>query len=354
METISKRDGLHFAPSASNPGLILGQRIWQFFDKPENLIYVEALSDNNEILLVIVRQGSVYRESKIAARDLQEELDNLATGDEPYLIRVCGEVTFRFPDRLVTSFDQVPDSVFNHVSSTIESKPRPADVEVSEQKSHLPMFIIGIIMIILFGGYSALHSLRFLPTNSQYADYNRALYTAAPSEQLANFSELVKALYFIPGWKVSGLKMQDGEYLMTMQANGGNLEWLSRFSKQNNFTLNATGDAVLLTREIALKNRPIPAHIYPLKAVVSIVVDEVDTLLHANAIQLGNTEQRGAAAVTPITLTLNNATPEMIDLLGREIEHLPLQLTAIDISFKDGLINGSIQFLVWGSEHANG
>lgn len=349
---------------AKETGYLLGESVGHFFEQPENLIYVEALPEKDQLLLVVIREASVYIDAKIAAKDLQEELIPFMSSSKPYCIRVHGDVTLKFPDLLTSSFEKMPKSVFNQLVPNSAFSLRPLAFALKSPalgKNHIPVLITGIITVSILAGLSFFHSGRpvlmnvpHLASANPYADYERALSTAEPSEQLAHFVEVIKDLYFVPGWQVLGLKMQNGEYQIALQSEGGNLESLLNWSKQRQFSLSMTGQTVLLKRKIALKKRPAPANIYSLNQVVSLLVDELDELMNDKVIELGNNEPHGGAEVTPMKINLNRTSPEIIDLLSREIEHLPLELRSVDVSFKDGLIDGSIQLFVWGRKNANG
>ena len=42
-------------------GYLLGETIWHYFDNPQYLIFCERLSkENNQVLLVIIRDNEVY------------------------------------------------------------------------------------------------------------------------------------------------------------------------------------------------------------------------------------------------------------------------------------------------------
>lgn len=350
---------------AKESGYLLGESIWHFFDNSENLIYVEALPENNQLLLIVIRDSSVYIDAKIEAKNLQEELIPLMAGEDPYMIRVFGDITLKFPDQLTSSFEKLSKSVFNQLTANPELSLRPVAFALKSPalgKNHVPVLITGILIVGLFAGYSLFHSGRpalvtvphLAPAPNPYAEYERALTTSEPSDQLAHFVDVIKDLYFIPGWRVTGLKMEGGEYQIALESEGGNLESLLDWSKKKHFILSITGQQVLLKQKIALKKRPMPANIYSLNQVVSLLVDELDELLQEKAIELGNSEEHGEAQATPMTINLKKASPEIIDLLGREIENLPLELKSVDVSFNDGSINGSIQFFVWGRKNANG
>lgn len=346
-------------------GYLLGESIWNFFDRPDHLIYIEKLPEQDQVLLIAVRNNSVHIDAKISEKDLQEELLPLMTGDQAYILRVHGELSLKFPDPLTASFEQIPNSAYQQISADPNFSLSPLTFALKSPvlgKNHVPVLIVGVILVGLLAGYSVFHSGRPVMVSvphlasapNPYADYEKALSTSEPAEQLANFVEIIKDLYFIPGWAVSGLKMQNGEYQIELESKGGNVETLLAWSKENHFDLSITGQNVLLKQKMSLKNRPMPANIYSLNQVVGLLVDELDELLDDKVVELGQAEDHGEASVTPMKINLTNTTPEVIDLLGKEIENLPLELKSVDISFKDGLIDGYIQFAVWGRKNANG
>ena len=249
---------------AKESGYLLGESIWHFFDNSENLIYVEALPENNQLLLIVIRDSSVYIDAKIEAKNLQEELIPLMAGEDPYMIRVFGDITLKFPDQLTSSFEKLSKSVFNQLTANPELSLRPVAFALKSPalgKNHVPVLITGILIVGLFAGYSLFHSGRpalvtvphLAPAPNPYAEYERALTTSEPSDQLAHFVDVIKDLYFIPGWRVTGLKMEGGEYQIALESEGGNLESLLDWSKKKHFILSITGQQVLLKQKIALK-----------------------------------------------------------------------------------------------------
>ena len=60
-------------------GYLLGESIWYFLNRPFEMIYCEAIPDTTEVILVIVKEGSVYLDGRFPADGVQEELVSFLT-----------------------------------------------------------------------------------------------------------------------------------------------------------------------------------------------------------------------------------------------------------------------------------
>src|SRR5665213_2262909 len=59
--TLHRKNADQFEAAFSNePGNLLGETVWYYFKRPNDLIYCEAISGTSEAILVIVKNGSVW------------------------------------------------------------------------------------------------------------------------------------------------------------------------------------------------------------------------------------------------------------------------------------------------------
>jgi hypothetical protein len=57
-----------------DPGYLLGECVWDYFKRPFDMIYCEAIPNTTEAILVIVKSGSVYLDGSFQIDSIPEEL----------------------------------------------------------------------------------------------------------------------------------------------------------------------------------------------------------------------------------------------------------------------------------------
>src|SRR5580704_8291785 len=106
---------------SSDTGYLLGESIWQYFKKPADLIYCEAIPNSTEAILVIVKSGSVYLDGSFPMDSIPEELIIFLTQQNNFEIYTFGDVPisqepeagkFSFETISVKSFTQLDKPVF--------------------------------------------------------------------------------------------------------------------------------------------------------------------------------------------------------------------------------------------------
>lgn len=345
---------------SNETGYLLGESVWNYFAKPDNLIFVEELPENDQVILVVIREGTVYLDVKIGKADVRTELIPLMAGSQKYQIRVYGHVNLNFPNDLTESSELLKRSVFNQLKPGPELILKPLMIALKSKilgTNFIPFLTAAIVIAVVFGGWWTIRSQVprvvhqqnvMIHASNPYADYQQALATEPPSQQLENMAGLVQKLYFIPGWKVDRILWQQKKYQVFLESDGGDLETLIAWSKENKFRVEITGNGVRLMRIVQLQNRQEPRKIYATQQVIMLLIDELDQLLHARSVQLGESETYGEAKKTPFSINLKQATPEVLSLIAKQLDNLPLALLSIDLRFNDGLIDGTIQLSVWG------
>src|SRR5437868_5376483 len=78
---------------AFETGFLLGDAIWSYFDKAPNLIFCERLpGEDQNLLVIVVRAGSIYLDTQLTDEELAGELLPLLTDHEPFRIIVAPDV----------------------------------------------------------------------------------------------------------------------------------------------------------------------------------------------------------------------------------------------------------------------
>ena len=357
---------------AQTPGYLLGETVGQYFQQPQDFIFCEAIEGSNDVILVVIREGSVYLDKRLSNSELRSELLPLmAESQSCYHIVTSGEValaatdsptTFAFPSERVASFDKLPLSLLSRLRpvQSLQLQPLPLALR-SAKLSQTATWVSALAMVVLVGlsGWWILTPKQTGPrllvhpaakkVANPYAAYERALKTPAPYDQLIELERYIEALYFIPGWRVTNVQMMPKRYVISLADDGGNLAMLSQWAKEHGLEYKVTAAGPKLIAVSDLRNRPIPQHRQDLQEVATELVDEMDVLLHEKGVTIGETRQIGKMRALDITLTIHDAAPELLNIMAREFRGRPLVITQAEVSVQHGLLNGSIQLSIWGS-----
>ena len=206
----NKGQSQYQAVFSTEPGCLLGESIWRYFNKPENLIYCEALPDSAQILVVVVRQGSVYIDSQMLASSLQSELLPLMTGDLRYRIITSGNVplrkaesfgTFRFPKDLIEDFKILKEPLFPILPAVKSLQLLPLPLALKAERLNIGLststVIVLVLVLIVIGWWALTPEQQDVSSppmvleklGNPYAAYLNALSSPAPDQQLL---EMVK------------------------------------------------------------------------------------------------------------------------------------------------------------------
>ena len=126
------------------------------------------------------------------------------------------------------------------------------------------------------------------------------------------------------------------------------MEFLRHWSAVRNYKFHLGPRGVELMFHARLSIRPAPKVVYPLEEVVAQLVDSLDRLLQYQAVSLGATRQRDAAQETPLTIHLEGVSPDLLNLVSRQLRGLPIQMVSVSFDLRSGLMSGTIQLMVWG------
>lgn len=354
---------------STDPGCLLGESIWHYFGELENLIYCEALPDSAQILVVVVRSGSVYIDAQLLGSSLQSELLPLMTGDLKYRIITAGNVplrkaesfgTFRFPKNLIESFETLDELLFHRLPSlkSLQLQPLPLALKSEHLNLGLSTPVIILITIAFFlGGWwlftpkqvnVPLHQSILRKFSNPYMAFYRALAKPAADKQLVEIGDAVNTLYTLPGWTATKLHFSGKDYRIQVIPDGGDMSLVIRWAKEHHYKFHLSSQGVELTYRSQIPSRSKPKTVYSNEQVVTQLVDQLDKLLHHQSVSLGASQRRGNVQETQLTVRLESVSPELLDLVSRELTNLPLELMSVDINLHSGLMSGTIQLSVWG------
>lgn len=353
---------------SQKPGYLLGELVWDFFARVDNLIFCEAIADSANCLLVIIRDGSVYLDKRLVSGEIRDEMMPIIADDRSYEVYTFGDVplrdtdtfgdaTFKLPKKIVAKFNHLTQSVFERllVSPEFELQPLPTILRSRYLRDNRLALTLVAVLVVMGGGWWFLGSstpqqsvtqLQQLPQSLQ--SYQVALTSPTPSAVIDELAEKIDQLYLIPGWKAATITFSGDKFQVEMQAQGGNLWYLTDWAKQHYYDLRMTPRGAELTLKSHLKNRQLQQHYPDSKTVLAEFMQRLSEVLTADAIHVQSSRQQGVMQETRFTLDLKELSPDLLDLVGRELEDLPLSLSSVHLRLKDGLIDGQIELSLWG------
>ncbi len=353
----------------SEPGYLLGELVWDYFGRPDNLIFCEAINESAQCILVVIRNASVYLDRRLLSSEVHDELIPICADTIQYDVYTYGDVairdvdtfgdaTFKLPKQLVAKFNHLKASIVDKLapSPEFELKPLPTILRSRYLRNRIPVLIACAALSAVVGGwwYFSANSGALGPAvplaqaPHQIQNYEIALSSPRPSAIFDELAKKIDQLYLIPGWYAARITFSGDKYHVGMRSQGGDLWYLTDWAKQHYYDLRITTDGAELTLESHLQKRRLPGRYPAMQLVVGTLMTRIEHVLKVDAIHVDSTHQRGTMQETKFTLNLKQLSPDLLDLVGQELEDLPLSLSSIDLQLKDGLIDGTVQLSVWG------
>lgn len=356
----------HFfeAVFSNEAGYLLGESVKHYFYQAQNLIFCEALSDAQHLLLVVIREGEVYLDTIINKQALAQELRLLISDRHQYQIFTHGAVPLIddpiLPPEKIISFEKLSDPLLPRLPTLKNLQLLPLPMALKNQHLHAnnqTIVYLIVCFIAFLGGWICYnlgnHLQQQLPQHSiitnPYADYNNALESAEPHAQLNEIMQNIESLYTIPGWEMVSLEFNNNHYLVQLKNNNGDNTQLSQWSDFNNFTYQINNGQPILAKLAHVPSRLPPKTISNENALVTTISNQLSALLGAQQVNISNSLPAGASKQTLITLTIQQGTPKILDIIGQILENQPVMIQSAQIE-KNGLtISGKIQFSIWGN-----
>jgi len=353
-------------------GYLLAESIWDYLNKPENLIFCEAIEDSQQIVLIVVRSGSILIDTRIAAADLGTELLSILADKQAYQVIVSNNAPLSdvpaedhvvLPMEAIDSFERLEGPILPLIPLQAQYCVQPLKLALRSARLTVnPVVAVsmatGLFIAIIVGAWWLLPTTR--PENpvrlvavrvapNPYAAYNKALLSASPQALLSELAKNVSHMTLIPGWAVANITFNNNIYLVRVKPDGGNLQMLAKWAKQNHYEYRITSNGPELLAKSQLISRHDPAKIYPSQQVLTLLIDRLDQLLNQQAVAIGAQQQQGKAIMTPITVNLHSVSPKFLEMIALELGGLPITLNSLNVNVGAGMIAGTIQLSVWGT-----
>ena len=352
---------------SSDTGYLLGESIWHYFKRPLDLVYCEAIPNTTEVILVIVKAGTVYLDGRFPVEGVSEELIVFLTQQINFDIYVYGDVPiaqepttgkFSFDPTSVKSFNQLTEPVFPILPLYKIYQLQLVDAVLKAHRIGVFPLRQLVLAILVAGGLYFLYDYLTsrpvtvapsAPEVNPYTSFYLALETADPTLEL---NEIVRRFYVLttlPGWQPKKLTYSKGSLIAIMTSNGGSVVNLMHWAEASGklVVLEPTGISVQDT--LSFPNRPRPSSIYPLKDTIAHLVDRIAAVYPGNHLTLGQFSQKQVYTEVLITVKFDNVSPIIIGLIADQLKGLPLTLQTMTFNSTNGNLSGSMIIQVLGN-----
>jgi hypothetical protein len=358
-----------FSPES---GYLLGECVWNYFKRPYDMIYCEAIPNTTDAILVIVKSGTVYLDGSFPVDSIPEELVIFKTQNTSFSIFISGDVPishqqedgkFSFDESSIRSFDVLEQPVFPTLPTVKAFQLQLVDVVLKNYGiGVLPVknLVIALVAIgLAYMGYSYLTAHKEISTSftmvaavNPYQGYIDELTSPDPSKEIHELSNVVELLYSVPGWLPTSLVYDPGfpaHATVTMESTGGRLQILNDWVDRNNASLNITPSGAFVTIIVPTSKRSEPTTITHMQSLFIALTDRLSYLLPPDSLHIGNMTQKKSYTEAIINVDAAKVTPIVLDMLGQYIQGLPLVLNKFTLRLTDGQLTGTITFTALGN-----
>jgi hypothetical protein len=353
---------------SADPGYLLGETIWHYFKRPRNLIYCEAIPNTADVILVIVKGGSVYLDGSFPLDSIPEELVIFKTQQISFDIYIYGDVPisqrpepgkFVFDTDSLKSFTVLEQPIFPTLPLNRAYQLQPVDVVLKTQgigTFPIKKVMVGIVLLgLLWMGWTYVTTHRqelpqmVVGVVNPYQAYMNALTSADPAVEVSRVANNVSLLYSIPGWIPDHIDYSAGEVNAMVLSLGSRSNVLFHWAKMNHAAVDITPSGFFIKLTIPLLNRLPPTTISQLDNVIAILIDKLSYVIPGNNLKLGSYVNKGKYTEAQMTITFNNISTLTLGLIGEQFKMLPLTLEKISIKNEKGYISGTIVIKALGN-----
>lgn len=342
-------------------GYLLGETVWYNFNRPNDLIYCEALPNSTDAILVIVKNGSVYLDGRFPIDNIAEELVIFLSQENHFNIYIYGDVPisknpepgkFSFEESSVESFNILAEPVFEKLPLIKAYRFETVNVVLKAYGiGVIPLNIIAAVAGVLIVGYLFYNYMtrekpkpvEVVMEPNPLQEYVDALTSPAPEKSMDALVQGLKQFLTIPGWNLKNVTFNGTSIEGNIVSPGVSLKSLQEWCGRNDATMSISTNGVLVARAFNITPRLKPTKIYPVKQAIMIFIDRLLKVYPGNHITMTNNPVTGPYINTAINIDIVDATPQTLALLGKQFEGLPFILSKVSLSKSDSnLFNGSV------------
>lgn len=341
---------------SQEPGYAFGETVWHYFEESPYLIYCEKISTEShkpEFLLVVVRKGIVFLDTKIAAENLTDELKNSLVSDrQHYKVYLSGEIPFAFEGVASVKRLDKPVSVSLVWDSAFQLLPVFDALREHhlEDKTRASLAMVTVLCVAVLGVLWWHFSQTKPKINvNPYEQYELSLQTPSPSSETTAFVKALRKMITIPGWEVVSAEFSGQVGEAKLKSVGGSATQLLTISQSQGMSVRFASTGVYLHFSSALTHRTLPDSITNAEKTVAVVMDRMNSVLPKKSVVVDQAKTNQVFKQIDITISFNNISPDVLQLMGSKLDDLPVNVNAISVNVKNGVLSGYIKISVVGN-----
>lgn len=371
--TLQKKNATQYEAAFSpDPGYLLGESIWHHFNRPIDMIYCEEIPNTSEVILVIVKGGSVYLDGSFPNDSVVEELIVFLTQQNNFEIYTYGDVPISeqpepgklsFDSSAVKSFTILEQPVFPTLPLLKIYQLQLLSIVLAEHGIGvfpLRKVIIGLAFLGL--GYFAYTT--FFETEVQQAPvapkqaeqvvdpfqfYYDTMASPPPDEEVKQFMDMYKLFLTIPGWMPQEVIYTNKVGTAKVTTKGADVSDLMRWADINNMKVQFEPSGITVDKNIFLPNRPKTTDFVDITTTLANLIDRIHAVYPGNVINFAQNVSNGRTKTTVATIELTNISPMVITMIGDQLAGLPVKILKISVKVSNNLTSSTIILQVVGS-----
>ncbi len=354
-----------------DPGALLGETVWHYFKRPRDLVYCEAIS-NTDAILVIVKSGSVYLDGSFPIDSVVEELVIFKTQQNNFDIYLYGDVPIsQMPEDEKFSFDAASVKSFNILNKPVfPTLPTVKQFQLQLVNTVLKSQGIGgfptkiivtvvLLVALLWMGWDYISTHKktvlipqaFVRIVNPYELYISKLTSPNPATLIHQLVNNTALFFTLPGWFLVSYKTTDNNLVMdaAVRSRGARVDVLYKWAEKNNVKVELTTDGFHLKAALTPMNRLAPTFIYRLDGVIANLIDRLSYVIPGNPLDVGEFVNNGTYKEVVLTIKFNGVSPTLLNVIGQQLKMLPLILSKVNVAVTNGNLTGSIVLTALGN-----
>jgi hypothetical protein len=359
---------LAFSPE---PGFLLGECVWQHFNRPYDMLYCEAIAGTTEAILVIVKSGSVYLDGSFPIDSIVDELLIFKSQQNNFAIFIHGDVPISeeptegcisFDASSVRSFTVLEEPVFPTLPGVKAFQLQLVDVVLKANNiGTLPIKSIAAVTTIIAVAWftwdylqSHQHDLpvSFIAVVNPYEEYSKTLNAPDAGKELIEVMAKISLLYSLPGWDISAINYTAGNIgsmKVTVISKGGKVQNLFDWARSTNAFADIKSDGIYLTLGTVTPPRRLDYTISRFQDVLGTLLDRMSYLSSGNKIVLTSLTDKTNYKMADISINIEDMAPATFMIMGDLLANMPLVLNKATLSVVNGNISGTLTLKALGN-----
>lgn len=353
-----KRKGDEYeAVFSQESGVLLGETIWHYFKEAPELIYCEVLKTKEpQVLLVIVREGKVYLDTKVSPEALFDEMASLLIETKGrYVVYAYGDLPDVFTHPAVKSLTKLPQALFpilptNHAFQLwkIDQALDEHGLDIKRRSSLIAVTVVCLVILAGLWWYVHLRESETIYLNP-YEQYELALQTPDPAGQINALLDGIEKVNTLTGWTADTVTYNGQTATMPLHSLGGTASQLMTEVQALKMSVAFASNGASVTFPTILPKRSVPDKIASSQRTVALIIDRMMRILPGKSVQINNAAEKQVFTETAVTISFNNISPDVLRLIASNIDDLPVTLVSLTANRNGGLFSGSLQLNVVGN-----